>query len=233
MPSTAGGASASAPTPSSPPVQDTGPYQVTVLEPCAPCDESGELWIQDEPELCSRETCERCAGEGARVVSRRAFVTLDGVRDHVYEIARPMMCDGCEAPGAPWRIVPSYGATSAEPVTCTCAGGPVDPVPAGDSEETRALFSLPAEGAELTLPDGTVIEVERGAWHTLARVSGDAALLKRALELGDRIVIEVEAVSLEELDRRLTSLMAAQGKVWTGSIGRVVAGFNASQENGR
>ena len=146
-------------TPSSLPVQDTGPYLCTVLEPCGPCDESGELWIQDEPEHCSRETCERCAGEGARVVSRRAFVALD--EQAIYYSLYP------------YRLSDSLGVA-------------------------QQIARLP-HGGSLTLPDGT---------------------------------IEVEAISLEELDRRLTSLMAAQGKVWTGSIGRVVAAFNAAQENG-
>jgi len=118
----------SIPTPSSLPVQDTGPYLVTVLEPCAPCDESGELWIQDEPELCSRETCERCAGEGARVVSRRAFVTLD------------------EAPG----------------------------------------FDDEAGGGRHTLPDGTVIEVEKTTWRALAdAVDFDPHRLYEASEILD------------------------------------------------
>jgi len=66
----------------------TGPYVVKRLEPCAHCEGGGEVWgedpdtgLPDEPGLKSR--CGRCEGEGARVVSVKAFETLEEARDWI------------------------------------------------------------------------------------------------------------------------------------------------------
>jgi hypothetical protein len=77
----------------------------------------------------------------------------------------PLMCDRCELPGAPWQW---------DGHSCTCEGGPVNPVPAAD--EYRERFAPKPEPApacphcddhgELVVPLG---RDEFGNWDTTTR----------------------------------------------------------------
>jgi hypothetical protein len=137
----------------------TGPFVVKELEPCGHCEGGGEVWgedpdtgLPDEPGLKSR--CGRCAGEGARVVSVKAFETLEEARDHAEQIVldrRDRIVKQAEEAGY------AAGAKRA----WDAAYWPL----------THAR-SLPADGGSVSLPDGREITVEQTSYEALAEAIG-------------------------------------------------------------
>lgn len=147
-------------TPSTPPVQDTGPYLVTVTR--RPSNADGAL----------RELIDLLAAADAPVpaysipVHLRSNGTLAWALDHGDVVKAGMTPSG----GAMRYALPvsrrAFAALNGDDGVGTYAADVIAAHTADQPSSVRrrlfdAAHSLPADGGKLTLPDGTVIEVER------------------------------------------------------------------------